>query len=65
MNEWLLFNVKWVMSSATCMTWREQVTLLLYWFSPGTPVSSTTKTDHHDRAEILLKGALNTTALTH
>ena len=29
MNEWMLFNAKWVMSSATCMTWREQVTLLL------------------------------------
>ena len=30
------------------------------WFSPGTPVSSNTKTGHHDRAEILLKVALNT-----
>jgi len=27
---------------------------------PGTPVSSTTKTDCHDIAEILLKVALNT-----
>jgi hypothetical protein len=25
------------------------------WFSPGTPDSSTTKTDRHDIAEILLK----------
>jgi hypothetical protein len=25
------------------------------WFSPGTPVSSTNKTDHHDITEILLK----------
>jgi hypothetical protein len=30
------------------------------WFSPGTPVSSTNKTDHHDITEILLKVALNT-----
>jgi hypothetical protein len=30
------------------------------WFSPGTPAFSTTKTDHHDIAEILLKVALNT-----
>jgi hypothetical protein len=30
------------------------------WFSPGTLASSTTKTDHHDIAEILLKVALNT-----
>jgi hypothetical protein len=31
------------------------------WFSPGTPVSSTTKTGRHDIAEILLKVALSTT----
>jgi hypothetical protein len=30
------------------------------WFSPGTPASSTTKTGHHDIAELLLKVALNT-----
>jgi hypothetical protein len=30
------------------------------WFSPGTPVSPTTKTGRHDIAEILLKVALNT-----
>ena len=29
------------------------------WFSPATPVSSTTKTGRHDTAEILLKVALN------
>jgi hypothetical protein len=28
------------------------------WFSPGTPASSTTKTDCHDIAEILLKVAV-------
>jgi hypothetical protein len=31
-----------------------------WWFSPGIPVSSTNKTDCHDRAEILLKVALIT-----
>jgi hypothetical protein len=31
-----------------------------WWFSPGTPVSSTNKTDCRDIAEILLKVALNT-----
>jgi hypothetical protein len=31
-----------------------------WWFSPGTPVSSTNKTHRHDIAEILLKAALNT-----
>ena len=30
------------------------------WFSLGTPASSTTKTGHHDIAEILLKVAFNT-----
>ena len=30
------------------------------WFSSGTPVSSTNKTDRHDITEILLKVALNT-----
>ena len=29
------------------------------WFPPGTPVSSTNKTDLHDITEILLKVALN------
>jgi hypothetical protein len=34
------------------------------WFSPGTPVSSTNKTDCHNIAEILLKVALSTITLT-
>jgi hypothetical protein len=35
------------------------VKLVSLWFSPGTPVSSTNKTDRHDITEILLKVALN------
>jgi hypothetical protein len=35
------------------------------WFSPGTPVSSTNKTDRHDITEILLKVALNTIKQTN
>jgi hypothetical protein len=31
-----------------------------WWFSMGTPVSSTNKTDRHDITEILLKVVLNT-----
>jgi len=31
-----------------------------WWFSPGTPASSTTRTGRHDIAEILLKVVLNT-----
>jgi hypothetical protein len=34
------------------------------WFSLGTPVSSTNKTDCHNIAEILLKVALSTITLT-
>jgi hypothetical protein len=34
------------------------------WFSWGTPVYSTHKTDCHDISEILLKVALNTITLT-
>ena len=34
------------------------------WFSPGIPVASTNKTDHHDITEIFLKVALNTITLT-
>jgi hypothetical protein len=34
------------------------------WFSPGTLVSSTNKTDCHNIAKIMLKVALNTVILT-
>jgi hypothetical protein len=33
-------------------------------FSPGTPVSTTNKTDHNDITEILLKVGLNTITIT-
>ena len=36
-----------------------------WWFSPGTPVSSTNRTDRHDITEILLKVALNTIKQTN
>ena len=35
------------------------------WFTPGTPVSSTNKTDCHDITEILLTVALNIITLNH
>jgi hypothetical protein len=35
----------------------------VWWFSPGTLVSSTNKTDRQDITEILLKVALNTKTL--
>jgi hypothetical protein len=36
-----------------------------WWFSPGTTASSTTKSGHHDIAEILLKVVLNTKKSNH
>ena len=44
-------NIMWSSLSVTNAGW---------WFSLGTPVSSTNKTDHHDITEILLKVTLNT-----
>jgi len=36
-----------------------------WWFSPGTPVTSTNKTDSHDITEISLKVTLNTINITY
>jgi hypothetical protein len=41
------------------------VIIFFRWYSPGTPVSSTNKTDRHDITEILLKVALNTIKQTY
>jgi hypothetical protein len=38
----------------------EQIACPCWWFSAGTPASSTTKPDRHDIAEVLLKVALST-----
>jgi hypothetical protein len=35
------------------------------WFFPGTPVSSTNKTDRHEITKILLKVALNTITIAY
>ena len=53
----------WISIRARHTTLCDQVCQWLatgHWFSPGSPVSSTNKTDHHDIAEILLKVTLNT-----
>ena len=39
--------------------------IITLWFSPASPVSSSNTIDSHDKAEILLKVALNTITLTH
>ena len=63
-NQCLSPLMLWVRISirARCTTLCDKVCQWLatgQWFSPGTPVSSTNKTDHHDITEILLKVALN------
>ena len=52
-----------VLDTALCDTVCQWLAVDL-WFSPGTLVSSTNKTDCHDITEILLKVALNTINLT-
>jgi hypothetical protein len=64
-NQFLSPLVLWVLLPlrARCITLCDKVCQWLatcQWFSPGTPISSTNKTDHHDIAEILLKVAINT-----
>jgi hypothetical protein len=52
-----------ILITARCTTLCDKVCQWLatgLWFSPGTPVSSTSKTDRHDITEILLKVVLNT-----
>jgi hypothetical protein len=49
-------HIWWYWSAKS--TWPYLVTV--WWFSPGTPVSSTNKTDRHYITEILLKVVLNT-----
>ena len=53
---------------ARCTTLCDKVCQWLatgWWFSPGLPVSSTNKTDHHDITEMLLEVALNTIKQTN
>ena len=64
-NQWLSPLILWVRISirARCKTLCDKVCQWLataQWFYPGTQVSSTNNTDHHDITEILLKVALNT-----
>ena len=64
-NQYLSPLMLWVRISirARCTTLCDKVCQWLAtgrWFSPGTPVSSTNKTDRHDITEVLCKMALNT-----
>jgi len=60
---WIRISVK-----ARCTTLCDKVCQWFvtgWWFSPGSPVSSTDKTDRHNITEILLKVSLNTIKQTN
>ena len=60
---WIRISIR-----ARCTTLCDKICQCLatgLWFSPGPPVSSTNKTDHHDITEILLKVTLNTITQTN
>jgi hypothetical protein len=54
-NIWIILDRPFAYSGKVC-----QWLTTGWWFSPGSPVSSTNKSDHHDMTEILLKVGLNT-----
>ena len=60
---WVWVHLMWGVLDATLCDKVCQWLATGQWFLPGTPVSSTNKTDCHDITEILLKVALNT--ITH
>ena len=60
----LIFWV-WISIRARCTTLCDKVCQWLAWFTPGTPDSSTNKTDCHDITEILFKEALSTIKQTN
>jgi len=57
---WLFFSYKHISLDTTLCDIVCQWLATDLWFFPGTPVSSTNKTDRHDITEILLKVVLNT-----
>ena len=61
-NQWLSPLTLWVRLGVLDTTFSDEVCQWLVtgqWFSPGTPVFSTNKTDHHDITEILLNKGNN------
>ena len=57
---WVRTPLRWNVLDTTLCDKVCQFLVAGRWFSTGTPVSSTSKTDHHDITEILLKVVLNT-----
>ena len=61
---WVRITIRWCILDTTLCNENCQWLAAGCWFSLGTPVSSTNKTDRHNITEILLKVALSTTILT-
>jgi hypothetical protein len=53
------YNITYILCDQVC-----QWLAASQWFSLGTPVSSTSRIDHHNITKILLKVALSTITLT-
>jgi hypothetical protein len=62
---WVRIPLRWCVLDTTLCDKVYQWFATGRWFSPGPPVSSTNKTDHHDIAEILLKVTLSTMQSTN
>ena len=61
---WVRIALRWGVIDTTLCDKVCQWLAAGWWFSLGTPVSSTNKTECHDITEILLKVALNTITLS-
>ena len=60
---WVRIQLRWGVLHTTLYDKACQWLVICRRFSPGTPVSSTNKTDRHDIAEMLLQVALNSILL--
>ena len=60
---WVRISLRWGVHDTTLCDKVCQWLTAGRWFSPGTPVSSINKSDHHDITEILLKVVINTIIL--
>jgi hypothetical protein len=61
----MAIQLKEILKSSEVKLIQHYVIKVCQWFSPGSPVSSTNKTDCHDITEIVLKVALSTINLTY
>ena len=65
LGKWIVENINGIINHISFTIKFCQWLTTGQWFSPGTPVSSTNKTDHNDITEVLLKVVLNTINKTY